>query len=478
MKRIISVIAIVLVLGLTAGCTDYLDIKPRGYDVPQKLAHYEGLLYGTDKTVDFNYFYGTFEHTLDAVGFSSFYANEGYNAAKAYQWQPDIFRTEDVCSEWDSPCALFYTYNIVVNEVMNASDGTESQKTAVRSEARFMRAWFTYKMAQFFGKQYDAATADKDLCVPIITEASTTQTDFPRRSVKEVYDFILTEMTESLPYLQKQPAHINRVFYSTGNAMLGKVYWTMGEYAKAIPYLKEALTTISVDGSKYLLDLGSLIDKESGEFSAYPKLQTNPENVFGILSMPNIQTAIGPLMGSTMRTLRKDVMQHYFKAGDYRLAFFTGEASWMTAYADFSPEDRYYTNMSSVTANEGISLPDVYLMYAECLARDNRLVEARQVIQEFREHRMSQESAVVPDSVSSQNDLIMFIVEERIREQFGSGLNWYDMRRLWDDPIFQYMKDYYTRTDGTDTYTLSKDRLTLRIPPSVMKWHPEYSQNE
>lgn len=40
------------------------------------------------------------------------------------------------------------------------------------------------------------------------------------------------------------------------------------------------------------------------------------------------------------------------------------------------------------------------------------------------------------------------------------------------------MKNYYTRTDGTDTFTLTEARLTMRIPPSVMAWHPEYVQNE
>ncbi|MDD2425745.1 MAG: RagB/SusD family nutrient uptake outer membrane protein, partial [Bacteroidales bacterium] len=80
--------------------------------------------------------------------------------------------------------------------------------------------------------------------------------------------------------------------------------------------------------------------------------------------------------------------------------------------------------------------------------------------------------------VSTKDDLIKFAVAERIREQFGTGITWYDMRRLWDDPLFQDLKQYYTRTDGTDSFTLTKERLTMKIPPSVMIWNPDYVQND
>jgi len=97
---------------------------------------------------------------------------------------------------------------------------------------------------------------------------------------------------------------------------------------------------------------------------------------------------------------------------------------------------------------------------------------------ELRSNRMPVDKANIPSSVSTKDDLVKFTVAERIRENFGTGLIWYDMRRLWDDPLFQDLKQYYTRTDGTNTYTLTKARLTMRIPPSIMIWNPDYAQNE
>ena len=116
---------------------------------------------------------------------------------------------------------------------MTAENGTDEQKMEILSEARVLRAYMTFLMAQFFGKPYDESIAASELCVPIITEASTTGNDFSRRTVKEVYDFVLTEMNEAVKYLPSRKEHFSRAFKVTGNAMLGKVYWMMGDYESA-----------------------------------------------------------------------------------------------------------------------------------------------------------------------------------------------------------------------------------------------------
>ncbi len=477
MKKLLTYFALVLLTLTFSSCSDYLDIKPRGYDVPHKLSHYEGLIYGADLSSIFVYHYGTFEHTIDEPGFSSLYSLEGYNASKAYLWQPDIFRADDECYEWNMPCSHFYRLNLIVDEVMDAEDGTDAQKISVQSEARFMRAWFTFLMAQYFGDHYNEATAATDLCVPIITEASTTGTEFERETVQKVYDYIITEMEESLEYLPKRPSHTKRIFNGAGNAMLGKVYWMIGDYEKALPYLEEAMTIFGNDNTVNLNDLALLIDTDAGQIWDYPISANNPESIFVIQTMTNLWTALATMMGNAHRTLRPDVLHEYFDDYDMRLSLFTGVETWMTAYAMFSTDVRYHTNMTIMTANDGISLPDVYLMYAETLARTGDINKAKEVLTNLRSKRMPIANAAIPLSVANQDEVIQFVVAERIRENFGTGLTWYDMRRLWDDPLFQDLKQYYTRTDGTDTYTLTKERLTMKLPPSVMKWNPDFKQN-
>ena len=112
-------------------------------------------------------------------------------------------------------------------------------------------------------------------------------------------------------------------------------------------------------------------------------------------------------------------------------------------------------------------MPDLYLMLIECQARstDQTLQnEARVNLEKFRRHRMPQEAAVIPADITSQEELIRFVVEERLREYMMTGIRWFDMRRLWNDPLFQDWKAEYTHTDGKNTYTLTEDRLVYQIP--------------
>ncbi len=483
MKKTFHLLTITAFFLILAGCEKYLDIKPRGQDVPDKLEHYEGLLLGKSADYLTVFPYMSFEYTADAGGYSLFYSTPGgAPKARAYKYEADIFIGDESSSEWNSPTSMFYTLNVIIEEVMDASDGTEDEKTAILAEAKMLRAWYTFLMAQNFGKPYNEATAATDLGVPIIKEASTTGTNYTRATLEETYDYILSEMKEALPLLQEREIHPLRVFSPTGNAMLGKVYWMMGKYDKALPYLESAMTKIATDSKAQLLDYNTMIYDGQISLYVFPNTTYNPESLYTISDMPKLWLAFYPAYyGASLLTLKKEVLQEYYTAGDCRLAFISGVESWETAYNSFdpsSPTEKYYPNINNMSSNLGITIPDIYLMYAECLARTNSLGAAKQTLFDFRSNRMTAEYAVVPSSVASQNDLIKFIVAERMRENMGSGVSWYDTRRLWNDPLFQDLKDYYTHTDGTATYTLTEERLTMRIPPSVMSWNPDFVNND
>ena len=485
MKKIFYLLTFVTLSFILPGCSKYLDIKPRGKDVPYKLEHYQGLLFGSNAFYSAVFPYMSFEYTADAGGYGILRSTpKGADKTNAYKYLADIYLGDEGCSEWDTPCQVFYALNVIINEVMSASDGTDTEKRAILAEAKMQRAWYTFLMAQNFGKPYNAATAATDLCVPIIKEASTTGNHYTRATVKEVYDYILAEMKEALPYLQAKDVHPVRIFIATGNAMLGKVYWMMGKSAEALPYLESAKTKLATDSKAQLLDYNTMIDPQTGRISlhVFPKTTYNPESMYTVSDMPRLWLSIYPeYFGATLLTLKKEVLQEYYTAGDLRLAFISGVESMESAYKSFdpsSPTEKYYPNTDNITTDFGILVPDVYLMYAECLARTNSLSEAKQVLLAFRRNRMSVAHAAVPSSVITQNDLIKFTVAERMRENMGSGLTWYDTRRLWNDPLFTGLKTFYTHTDGAQTYTLTEQRLTMKIPSAVMGWNPGFTNNE
>lgn len=475
MKRIIYILSSILaVVGVTS-CEDYLGIKPRGFDVTEKIEHYEGLLFGTEMfMLDEVFPFMCYELTIDEDGFATAYSMVGAAATNAYMWKADIFRADENCGEWNQPANCMYPLNMVVNDVMSA-DGPEEKKIELQAEARVCRAYMTFMMAQFFGKPYDPATADSDLCVPIITKASTVGQKFPRETVSKVYDFVLDEMKEAVPQLPARQEHPNRIFRTAGNTMYGKVLWMMGRYEEALTYLEEAVLSLDDAGCGFM-DYNTIVS--DGEITYPTDILQNPELLYSYNTMTHIWSAMYPsYYGSTLFTIKTDVIQKYFSKGDYRLCFISGLKSAKTAYNRFDGTDAYHLNLSNFVTNIGVTVPDLYLMYAECLARNKRYEDAREALEKLRANRLdSNTSAAV--TVEDGDALIRFAVDERMREHMGYGNTWFDMRRLWDDPLFQDMKQMYVHTVGEEVYTLTEERLTMRIPPSIKQWHPEYIDNE
>ena len=350
-------------------------VQPRGVEVPDKLEHYEGLLYGTEQYFIGEVFpYMCFENTCTRSGYETMYSAVGRPECNAYLWQADIFMEDEECAEWNFPAAGMYALNVVVNGVMDASDGTDEEKLAVRSEARMMRAYMHFLMAQFFGKPYDAATAGQDLCIPLITEASTTQTDLPRRTVEDVYDFILTEMTESVANLPDRMSHHKRVFRTAGYTMLGKVYWMMGRYEDALPAFEVAMKSLrSSETDGIFLDYPALAgDDWAISYPTDPKL--NPEELYELESMYLLYHSMWPsYYGSTLIYIKPEVLQAFYDdTEDYRLSFMAAFSTGASPYGKvIDLSDQYYIDLqhTRISTNFGITTPDLFLMNAECLSR-------------------------------------------------------------------------------------------------------------
>lgn len=492
LKYAILAFALVVSFGIT-GCSDFLDLKPKGKEVPTKLEHYNGLF---NSTLLINI---AFSEQLPSGGISpgdepllmmymgdeliadeTSFASLDRAALAAYKFEADIFNEDDVSAEWNAPYQQIYTYNVIVNGVMDADDGTREEKQRLQAEARVGRAYMHYLLAQFFGKPYNASTASQDLCVPIVTKATSAERGFKRATVEEVYSFIITELEEACPQLEKQTQHKLRIYRAAGYYMLGKVYFSMGEYAKALTALKEALkatenTTVPLGLYDYNTSLAEwgynpIMANMWGLTGSYPSYfdLNNRENI--CTKQYNIMTIAFALFPPTVYV--KPEYMALFGKSDLRLAFFntkdyTGTTIW--------PYSRRIQRMSF---SLGGDMPDLYLMLAECKARLDDLSGAREDLLTLRENRIAGADAAIPATVDSKNKLIRYIVEERKREFMMTGLRWFDIRRLWNDPLFQEDKSNYTHTDGQNVYTLTEERLVFRIPPKVLSFSHEWENNK
>lgn len=464
MKKIFILLAAAFSL---CACTDYLNVKPRGYDIASKIEHYQGLLYGTDiALLNITFPYMSMECYTNEDGYANAYSQVGNYICNGYKWIPDAYREDEICGEWNSFTTLLYNYNVIISEVMDAEDGTEEEKLAILSEARMLRAWCTFMMSEFFGE------------VPIIKVASTQDNNFELRSIDEVNEFVVSEMAESVEHLKDAPEHYLRVFKPSGYGLYGKVLFQLGRYDQAAVQLSRCMQLLEDQPSVGLRDYRPLMDA-NGDINYQLAVEENGEFLFYVVAMPRLWDCVYAAMYNLlMFGVRNDLLERFFPdRKDCRLAFHSAVSSGVTAYKKYSPKETYAANMSNISTNVGLSLAEVYTMLAECLARQGDTAGAGALLVELRTMRMDEGHADIPAEVVTKEDYVRFAFEESMREQFGFGTSWLDMKRLWNDPLFQYLKPLYVHTIGSETYTFTEDCLYLKYPPTILSWHPEYAKS-
>lgn len=488
--RIAVVVLGILLLG---GCNDFLDLKPKGKDIPETIEHYNGLFNNTILTA---VTYAQATELGTKMGASTLYnifmgdeltatqtsvAELDYQMNQAYGWEDKIFDEGDDVCEWASMYQQIYTFNVIINDVMDATGGTERRKQELQAEARVNRALRYLILAQYFGKPYQASTAATDLCVPIVTDDDMNQTNLKRNTVQEVYDFVIGELETCCPQLVEATQHPLRIYQCAGWFFLGKAYWYKGDYEQARIVLEKAFECAAKNSTGLTLwDYNQVMgDWKYNAAKPYAWISGFPANNTGankevIYNLQYVISSIASGTGQPKLFIKPSYMDLYGQE-DLRRRFFANQT---TAGA---PLEGYRRLPCRTVFNLGAELPDLYLMLAECQARSADAAvqaQARTNLEYFRRHRMPEDAAVIPANIDTQQKLIRFVVEERLREYMMTGMRWFDMRRLWNDPLFQDLKPEYTHTDGQHQYTLTEERLVYRIPPKVLAFHENWQNNK
>jgi hypothetical protein len=284
-------------------------------------------------------------------------------------------------------------------------------------------------------------------------------------------------MEESVEHLKDVPEHYLRVFKLSGYGLYGKALFMMGRYQEAVKPLTKCLELIENHPEIYLIDYRPLMDA-NGDIDYLLRADTNPEMLFSIMDMPRLWASVyAGMYNMLMFGVRNDLLERFYPdRKDCRLAFLSAVSNGVSAYKKYTSSQIYAPNMSNITTNIGINLSEVYTMLAECLARDGETGGVVDLLVTLRTMRMDDGHAAIPATVVSADDYVRFAFEERMREQFGFGTSWFDMKRLWNDPLFQDLKPLYVHTVGEDTYTFTEDALYINYPPTVLAWHPEYAK--
>lgn len=459
----------------------FLEITPKGKFIASKVSDYD-LLFQNTTLINTGTSPANAQVPMgDEVAVVDPYFNGAQlRTQRLFRWEDKVYNDDEDAFEMLAIMPQLYTYNKIVNEVMDAQDGTTEQKEALRAEGRANRAWAFFMLGNYYGAPYSAATASTALSIPLLTEADVAKTSFQRATVAQVYDFMVKDLSESIPYLPKNPALRTRMSRAAAEALLGKIYLFMGRYEESLVSLNQAFNDLPTTFATQLYDLNTTM-AVGGTWgydpnwaltsyqSLYPPAWNNIENLF-----PK-QHGLNGWNSELSDILLSPETFALFSANDQRLKFFTPQPSGGGKFAVPGLRRRN----SGTQAQFGVRLAEMYLLRAEANARLGSITEAIKDLETLRVKRMPAAEAKV--TLTAKNLLIQFVIEERLREFALQGQRWFDMRRLSVDPLFagkEYTHVYYD-ADGKEKQriTLRPERLTMRFPEKVMTENPGMPNN-
>lgn len=475
-KNIRTTVALALLLTVIFSCKkSFLEVVPKGKLIAQKVSDYNLLLSNMDLV---NLIGANAQVPMgdEVSAIEPYFTGTDLKTQRLFRWNDVTYEPNEDAGELSTALKNIYTYNKIINELPNATDGTEQQKLSVQAEALAGRAWTYFLLINYFGKPYNTSTSATDPGFPIVKVADVTQTKFTRATVKEVYDFIVNDLVTAIPNLPQKVTSRIRMSKPAAEGILGKVYVYMGKFNEAVPHLNASIAGLANAEIPVRLYDYNLTFAPGGEFMPvdlfgvpYPNLDGNQENVYG-------RQASNPGSYNNSMVINKKTLD-LFQPSDLRLNFYSSKAF-------FGPEypAGFKRRTSPGTIQFGVILPDLYLLNAECKARTNDLAGAKTDLEALRIKRLPADSYQVPASVTGQQlPLLKYILDERIREFAVMGYRWFDMRRLSVDPLFgpvSFTHTLYSATGtATATFNLKPERFALRFPQKVITENPGMENN-
>lgn len=463
MKKTIYIFIASVALLLLSGCDQFLSIQPKGILIPKTVEEYEALLNdaGFMKVAEAYPVYLSDDAYVpddDETGYLIGYNTTEQYIKNLYSFNEKVFGPSEEDGFWVYSYNRIYTYNVLVNRIMDATEGTEERKKSIKAEALMGRALEYLYLVNAYAVHYDKATASKDLGVPLVLSIDEKPDHLTRATVQEVYDLIINDLTEAVKYLPMKPSlNAFRASKSAGLGILSRAYLYMGEYDKALKYANESLEV-----NNALLNLNDYeVVNPTGALGRtnVPGMTRNPENIYLRLA-PWVFGISGSVYPS------KDLLE-LFTPNDRRLQlYYTTEPYGLTTETPIW--------LQYLETNLAISTPEVYLTAAECEARIGSKDKAMQLLNGFRDHRFANNTALV---AGSKEEALKMVLEERRRElAFQGPLRLYDLKRFNKQPG---LAKKVTRVIQGKTHTLEPNspKYVLPIPATVLRFNPGMPDN-
>ncbi|MGM9475738.1 RagB/SusD family nutrient uptake outer membrane protein [Pedobacter sp. GSP4] len=468
MKRNITFIAF-LTLILLGGCKKYTDLTPTGSLLVENAQDYYELVSYPNRA----YLISNFQYLVDDMWIkeSNFIGVTPNINTVHFSFNENIDRVSMISSSnfYERAYVYINRWNTIIS-LVDGSKGDDNVKALAKAEAKALRAFDHFLLVNVYAKAYNAATAATDGGICIMDKYDL-EAQPVKSTVAQVYDFIQKDLDEALPYLQAQPADPYHPSLAFAWALKAKVHLFKKEIAQAKQACEKSLSY-----NNQIFDLVNYTTKQGGPSVTPIIAPNNPE----VLSYMYIQGYNETNFGYTW--LISPELRELFGTNDARFNMFfnTTSASFLDIGSNSAYYSVFYTRFFYPTV--GLKTTEVYLMQAECLAREGDLAGAMAVVNKLREKRILSGTITLPVP-ATKKETMEIIINERRKELFLGFNRFMDLKRLNTEP--EYAKTVVrkfplvNKTVPQQTYTLlPTSRLyIIPFPLNVLKKNPRLTLN-
>ncbi|MCQ6958279.1 RagB/SusD family nutrient uptake outer membrane protein [Mucilaginibacter aquariorum] len=445
-NRIIIIILYITTSLFSACKKDWLNAKPdKALVVPKTIADYQALL---DNTKGFANPMNIDLASLSMVGDGDYYITDAtYNSLgsggeqSAYLWAPnDNFYAGQGSNDWISSYGRILTTNVVLDGLgtIKPDQSNQAAYELAKGSALFFRTYDFYSLSQQLCKVYNASTAKSDLGLPLRL-SSNVNLSVARSTLQETYGQMINDLIQAAALLPVTATYPTRPSKPAAFGLLARVYLSQENYAKALLYADSCLQI-----NNALLDYNEL-----SVTSPFPLSYFNKEVIF--------HTQLGGYLSFNPPNLIVDPgLYQSFEPNDLRQPiFFKTQAGIITIKTSYIG--------SAFQPFGGIATDEMYLIRAECYAREGQVNKALTDLNSLLKKRYKT-GTFTGLTAADENEALAIILKERRKELCFRNLRWTDLRRLNRDSRFQVT---LTRTINGKTYTLAPNspRYVLPLDP-------------
>lgn len=490
----------IIILVALCSCSKYLDEMPQNKLKPSTTSDYEQLLnrgYITKQVMPFldiasdDVYLKASDHVMPIADMGDF-------AVGAYMWDNTHESTLSAGDEAFS--ALYesiYYANVVLQNIDNAKgvelneDNIVKTKNNIKGEAFALRAYSYFYLVNLYGAPYSTETAKTDAGVPIILDTDAENKAYPRSTVQEVYNLMISDLTQGIKLMEDNPVDSKGKFKFnsvSASLLLSRVYLYAQMYEEAAKIAESVIKSNPILFNLYeageILNIKNNTGTSWGMNSIWGKdyLDKTNDNVLfvnGINEIIPIMSywpfsttfSVNPELASIYE--ENDVRRFYFMH-TYKRATYAGDRIKLT-YA----KNRYISlgYMFSVSPGSGytrvLRVEEAYLIAAESYAQLGNFDDAIQKLNTLRKEkfRRGQYNSLSSSDFNKQT-LVNFILLERRKEFCFEGQRWFDLRRTTRPAMTRpgYDGKIASIKQNDPRYTFQVPQAELDINPSIGAW--------